>query len=202
MRKSHMKHYFPCDEEAFSSGKSFPELLRDMDLNPEYRDPNRIMKLATRKKSMSQLIWFVLCKEVDIVNKLLDKGADVNLCSELNETAIGVAVENLHGDNNPTSMEIQLFHLPSKQGPKEKTLNKQTDKKKLLPITSAVGTGRPEIVEQWLKMRADPNRRGPNDQTPLYICTCYLMTAANSKDDLADMKSMLLMPELLNSLRG
>ena len=51
-------------------------------------------------------------------------------------------------------------------------------------------------------MGADPNRRGPEDQTPLYICIYYLTTLANSKDDLADMNSMLLMPELLNSLRG
>ena len=65
-----------------------------------------------------------------------------------------------------------------------------------------MGTGRPEVVEQLLKMRADPNRRGPDDLTPLYICIFYLTTAANSNDGLADMNSMLLMPELLNSLRG
>ena len=44
MRKSHMKHYFPCDEGAFSSGKGFPVLLGDMDLNPNCRGADRIMK--------------------------------------------------------------------------------------------------------------------------------------------------------------
>ena len=64
---------------------------------------------------MPQLIWSVLYKEVDIAKKLLDKAADANLCSELNETAIGVAVENLCVDHNPTSGEIEIFDLPVKQ---------------------------------------------------------------------------------------
>ena len=98
--------------------------------------------------------------------KLLDKGADVNLCSALDETAIGVAVANLHVDNGPTSWDVEMFDLPAKPGHKEETLNKRTVKKKLLPITSAVGTGRPEVVEQLLKMGADSNRRGPDDQNP------------------------------------
>lgn len=104
MRKSRMKHYFPCDEGAFSPGKSFPVLLGDKELNPDYRCPDRIMKLgAPRKEFMPKLIRFVLCRKFDIVKKLLDKGTDVNLCSELDESAIEAAVENLHVDNNPTS---------------------------------------------------------------------------------------------------
>ena len=74
------------------------------------------MKLgAPRKKSMPQLIWSVLYKEVDVAKKLLDKGADVNLCSELNETAIGVAVENLSIDNNPAAVDIDMFDFLAKQ---------------------------------------------------------------------------------------
>ena len=151
---------------------------------------------------MPQLIWSALYKEVDFAKKLLDKGADVNLCSELDETAIGVAVENLHVDNNPAAADIEMFDLLAKQVHKKETLNKRTAKKNLLPIASAVGTGRPEVVEQLLKMGADPNRHGPEGQTPLYICIYYLTTLANSKDDLAELNSMLLMPKLLNSLRG
>ena len=151
---------------------------------------------------MPQLIWSALYKEVDVAKKLLDKGADVNLCSELDETAIGVAIENLHVDNNPAAADIEMFDLLAKQIHKKETLNKRTAKKNLLPIASAVGTGRPEVVEQLLKMGADPNRHGPEGQTPLYICIYYLTTLANSKDDLAELNSMLLMPELLNSLRG
>ena len=115
---------------------------------------------------MPQLIRFVLFEKVVIVKKLIDKGADVNLCSALDETAIGAAVENLHVDNGPTSWDVEMFDLPAKPGHKEETLNKRTVKKKLLPITSAVGTGRPEVVEQLLKMGADSNRRGPDDQNP------------------------------------
>ena len=201
--KAHMKHYFPCHEGALNSGKSGPVSLGDNEFNPDYRYPNRIMKLgAPRKKSMPQLIWSVLYKEVDVAKKLLDKGADVNLCSALNETAIGVAVENLYIDNNPTAVDIELFDLLAKQEHKAETLNKRTVKKKNLPITSAVGTGRPEVVERLLKMGADPNRRGPDGQTPLYICVFYLTTAANSKDDSADTNSMPFTRESLDSLRG
>ena len=127
--KSHMKRYFPCHEGASNSGKSGPVSLGDNEFNPDYRNPNRIMKLgAPRKKSMPQLIWSVLYKEVDIAKKLLDKGADVNLCSALNETAIGVAVENLSIDNNPTAVDIELFDLLAKQEHKAETLNKRTAK--------------------------------------------------------------------------
>ena len=164
MRKFRMKHYFPCDEGAFSPGKSFPVLLGDMDLNPDCRGPDRIMKLgAPRKEFMPKLIRFVPCREINIVKKLLDKGTGVNLCSELDESAIGAAVENLHVDNGPTSWDVELFDLPARQEHKEEALNKRTDKKKLLPITSAAGTGRPEEVEQWRKMEADPKRRDPDD---------------------------------------
>lgn len=115
-------------------------MLRDMDLNPDYRHPDRIMKLdAPRKKSMPQLVWFVHFKNVEAVRKLLDKGADVNLCSELNETAIGVAVESLQVDKFPTSVDFEMFDLLAKQEHKKETLNKRIAKKKLLPITSAVG---------------------------------------------------------------
>ena len=55
--------------------------------------------------------------------KLLDKGADVNLCSALDETAIGAAVENLHVDNNPTSVDVEMFDLLAKQEYKDETLN-------------------------------------------------------------------------------
>ena len=159
-----MKQYFPCVEGAFGPGKSFPVLLGDKELNPDYRGPDRIMKLgAPRKEFMPKLMRFVPCRKIDIVKKLLDKGTGVNLCSALDETAIGVAVENLHVDNNSISVDLEMFDLPAKPGHKEKTLNKRTAKKKLLPITSAAGSGHPEKVEQWQKMEADPKRRDPDD---------------------------------------
>ena len=63
----------------------------------------------------------------------------------------------------PYLWTIEMFGLPAKQEPKEETLNKRNARRKLLPITSAAGTGRPEEVEKWLKMEADPNRRDPDD---------------------------------------
>ena len=112
---------------------------------------------------------FVLYEKVDIVKKLLDKGADVKLCPELDETAIGVAVENLHVDNSPTSWDIERFDLPAKQEPKEETMNQRTARTKLLPITSAAGTGRLEGVEQWLKTEADQKRRDLDDPAILNL---------------------------------
>ena len=202
MWKSHMNDYFPCYKTAANSRKTGPVLLGDNDLNPDYRYPDRIMKLgASRKKSMPQLVWFVLCKKVDIVKKLLDKGANVNLCSELNETAIGVAVENLHVENNPTSLDFEMFDLIAKQEHEEKTLNNRTAKKKLLPIISAVGTGRPEVVEKLLKMGADPNRCDPYDQSPLYVCIDYIATVKKSNEDFLGMNSIPITREDLDHLR-
>lgn len=51
-------------------------------------------------------------------------------------------------------------------------------------------------------MGADPNRRGPDDQTPLYICIFYITTVSNPQDDVVDMDSMPVTRESLDSLRG
>ncbi len=202
MWKSHMNHYFPCYESSIDSRRTVPVLLSVEDFKPDYRYPNRTMKIGMPwKKSMPQLIWSVLYKEVDIVKKLLDKGADVNLCSVNNETAIGVAVENLQVDHYPTSVDFEIFQLLAKQKHEKETLNKRTVKEKLLPIMSSVGTGRTEIVEQLLKMGADPDKRGPDDQTPLYVCIFYLVIVTNLKGELPDIKSMPVSREVLDSLR-
>ena len=58
------------------------------------------------------------------------------------------------------------------------------------------------MVEQLLKMGADPNRRGPEGRTPLNICVSCLTTAASSNDDSADTNSMPFARESLDSLRG
>ena len=71
------------------------------------------MKIGSSKKSMPQLIWFVLYEKVDIVKKRLEKGADVNLCPELDESAIGVAVETCMSITVPYLRTIEMFGLPA-----------------------------------------------------------------------------------------
>ena len=82
------------------------------------------------------------------------------------------------------------------------TINTRTQKKRLLPIISAVQTGQLEIVDKTLSMGADPNGRGRTDeQTPLNVCLKLIGILKNPELSKNEQLNIPTTPEALDSIR-
>jgi len=146
-----------------------PIYLNAKELALDLKKPNKKVKLNDndklhrdknkKKQITTQLIWSTLRKDLDAVNQLLQAGADINILSDNNESALLVALQhmNLTELHEPDDRFYQtlkdLEHVP-------KTINAMTSKKHLLPLLSAVQTGRYDIVEHILHLGADINQKG------------------------------------------
>lgn len=206
---------FPGAECKQSTVARGPLVLSDpSEIKPDYRNPNRTIKIGdTWQRAMPQLVWFTLNEDVEVCRNLIQKGADVNVESEVGDTPILMALEALNvtefnedniifGGPIYRSLNDETFKLISSVLHNEKTINTRTQKKRLLPIISAVESGRFDIVEAILKMGADPNGRGKTDeQTALNVC---LKLIGILKDPELCKKSQTLKPvtpETLDSIR-
>lgn len=151
------------------SSAVLPIHLNAKELALDLKKPNKKVKLNDndklhrdknkKKKITTQLIWNTLRKDLDAINQLLKAGADINILSDNNESALLVALQhmNLTELHEPDDRFYQtlkdLEHVP-------KTINAMTSKKHLLPLLSAVQTGRYDIVEHILHLGADINQKG------------------------------------------
>lgn len=174
------------------------------EIKPDFRHPDRTIKTGeTWQRSMPQLVWFALHRNIDVCRKLIERGANVNVASEVGDTPLLMALEELNVTEVPLrSLNDELYQLIKKEQHTVKTVNTRTQKKRLLPIISAVQSGKPEIVQDLLSMGADPNGRGDTDeQTPLNVCLkliCILKKPVFFKKHQA---SMPITPEVLDSIR-
>ncbi|MGP5793856.1 hypothetical protein ACTXP0_12585 [Psychrobacter celer] len=151
------------------SSAVLPIHLNAKELALDLKKPNKKIKINNNtklhrnkgksKQVTTQLIWNTLRKELDAVNQLLQAGADINILSDNNESALLVALQhmNLTELHEPDDRFYQtlkdLEHVP-------KTINAMTSKKHLLPLLSAVQTGRYDVVEHILHLGADINQKG------------------------------------------
>lgn len=151
------------------SSAVLPIHLNAKELALDLKKPNKEVKINNNtklhrnkgksKQVTTQLIWNTLRKELDAVNQLLQAGADINILSDNNESALLVALQhmNLTELHEPDDRFYQtlkdLEHVP-------KTINAMTSKKHLLPLLSAVQTGRYDVVEHILHLGADINQKG------------------------------------------
>jgi len=150
-------------------------------VKPDFNNPNKIIKVgeggATQR--YPQLIWFLILENYAVVKRLLVCGADVNKANSVGDTSVLVAIQAL----NPTlpsssAMDERYWQLISRYPLHEKTVNTRTQKKRLTPLSAAIETGRPDIVEKLLSMGANPNQKAHATLlTPLYICISILMEA-------------------------
>lgn len=200
------KHgFFP----GFSVEKNMPRigpwLCADPDaIKPDYNRPDRERKIGdTWKKTLPQLVWFTVQENVPVVEKLLDKEATVNCASDVGDTPILMALESLNvTELPPRSLDERCFNLISQHPHASDTINKRTQKKRLLPIISAVLSGRPDVVEKVLELGADPNGRGETDeQTPLNLCLKYIGVVKDPEKYLEIQRTMPITPEVLDSIR-
>lgn len=195
---------FPGTKLPSITPRKGPLLLFDCDaIKPDFRYPDRTIKVGeTWQKSYPQIVWFSKINKVDVVKKLLKKGADVNVYSDSKDTPIIIALQAVNAFLDSSTMDDSLLRVLLEYKHKPETLNTCTSKERILPLICAVESGRVEVVQKLLEMGADPNRRGNTDeQTPLYVClTCIAKLKQPDKywqfhDDIA------LTPEILDSIR-
>lgn len=173
------------------SSAVLPIHLNAKELALDLKKPNKKVNINDntklhRNKSKSkqvttQLIWNTLRKDLDAVNQLLQAGADINILSDNNESALLVALQhmNLTELHEPDDRFYQtlkdLEYVP-------KTINAMTSKKHLLPLLSAVQTGRTDVVEHILNLGADVNQKGCSGHLDaLTTCISLIGTSKNSK---------------------
>ncbi|MGP5135262.1 hypothetical protein ACTXKV_13640 [Psychrobacter cibarius] len=168
-----------------------PVYLDAKELKLDLKNPNKNIKLNDnsklhrdknkKKQITTQLIWNTLLEDLDAVNKLLQAGADINILSDNNESALLIALQhmNLIEINEPDDSFYQILKDLSYT---PKTINAMTSKKHLLPLLSAVQTGRLEVVEHIVKLGADVNKKGGGSHLDaLTTCLFLIGTIKNSK---------------------
>lgn len=196
---------YPGTELDFKVEPIAPLTFTDPDsIRPDYRHPDRTIKIGdTRKRSMPQIVWFAHNENIEICKRLIEKGADINVKSEVGATPIIMALEAMNLTELPNrSLNQELFLLISSQPHKESIINSRTQKTRLLPIISAVQTGRFEIVDKVLSMGADPNGRGRTDeQTPLNVCLKLIGILKNPELSKNEQLNIPITPEALDSIR-
>ncbi len=199
---------FPGAECKPSTEARGPLLFLDLSkVKPDYRNPNRTIKIDGIR--MPQLVWFAKNEDVDVCRKLIEKGANINVQSEVGDTPILMALEALNVTEyefdkcgrKSRSLKDETFKLISSFQHDEKIVNTKNEQTRSLPIIWAIRSGRKDVVKAVLDMKADPSSVGKDGYTALYVC---LKLIAILKDPELCKKLQASMPvtaEALDSLR-
>lgn len=178
--------------------------LTNKEIKPDYRNPDRKIKIGHKtQKTWPQICWFILQDQFDVVEKLIEKGASVDVESSSGDTPLIMALEKL------VLMEIPYRSRDDRYWRKfllipgvDKTVNVQTHKKKLTPIIQAVNASRPDIVEKLLELGAEVDLRGEADgQTALNTCLKLIGIIKRPKKWLEIQRDHPITPELLDAFR-
>ena len=187
------------------SSAILPIHLNAKELALDLKKPNKKVKLNDnsklhrdknkKKQVTTQLIWNTLLEDLNAVNKLLQAGADINILSDNNESALLIALQymnltELHEpDDSFYKVLKDLEYAP-------KTINAVTAKKHLFTLLSAVQTGRLEVVEHILSLGVDVSQKGGSGHVDaLTMCISLIGTIKNSKQLLNQFSMMTKDPE-------
>jgi ankyrin repeat protein len=197
------KGLFPDTKTNDSPIRNGPLIVNPDAIKADYRHPDRNIKVGTTwKKTTPQLIWFCETNNIDVVNKLLKKGASVNVFSESNETPILMALMTLDKTDIQSSLDDTLYKVLIKHNHDSKTINARTDKKRLLAIIAAVKTGNPAIVKKTISMGAQVDGRGETDEkTALQACLKLMGQIKNPSGFLESQNPIADTPEALDAIR-
>ncbi len=202
---------FP-NERLFTGSEFVPEkvtqgtLFYDFskEVKPDYRNPNKKIKVDQEKrKAWPQVCWFIFMNENEVVKKLIESGATMNIKSSSGDTPLIMALENLVVPELPyRNLDDRALKLVLAAKDVEKTINKQTHKKKLIPIIQAVGSGRPDVVKIILDLGAKVDGRGESDnQTALSVCIKWIGLLRKPEGWVERQMQHPITPELLDSFR-
>lgn len=209
MYRSTLSEYFPSrfkfNDETGLEHKRIGPLHGTFDslLEPNYRSPNKKVEIGeTWQKRMPQLVYFSHMNQVDIVAKLLNKRANVNVLSDSNESALIFSLLQLDVLDPSSSMDDRLFEYLSAVRHNHDIINTKTSKKKLLPLTCAVDTGRPDIVKKIIEMGANINFRGNTDNlSGLFLVVSRIAMLKSPSAIKKKMQSHPVTPELLDTMK-
>ncbi len=178
--------------------------LTNEEVKPDYRNPNRKIKIGHKaKKTWPQICWFILQDRLDVVQKLIDKGASMDVESSSGDTPLIMALEKIAFMQVPFRSLDDRFALLVLSSPNiEKTVNQQSQKLKLTPIIQAVYACRPDIVRKLLELDAQVDLRGDTDgQTALNVCIKLIGALKRPKEWAKIQKNHPLNPEVFDAFR-
>jgi ankyrin repeat protein len=200
-----IKGFFSKSDFFQSNEGTGPILIIDeKHSKPDYQHVNRNIKVGeNRQKVFPQIVWFVHQENYPAVEKLIEKGARVDVSSSSGDTPLIMALEKLVVMEFPRrSFDDSFFNLIIEQPKVTDTINSQTQKRKLTPLLLAVRSGRPDIVEKLLSLGADSNLRGDSDnQTALNICLKLFSLCKNPNRLFESLLEQRATPEALDSFR-
>ena len=147
----------------------------------KYRHSNQKTKLgdsAIKNIKTTPLIHYVRYQDYVKIQQLLNKGADVNILSSNNDSAINCALMSL----SPTATGIKsigtarkivdlLLSEPYGSQHKTETINTSTEKLKYMPLHSAIDACEPYYVEKLLELGAESSAKATvYELSSLYYC--------------------------------
>ncbi len=203
------QHYFPSEfffdgVKPISSGtklKCGTLLLGPKEWSlkiKDWRPPASQLKNVGGKR-ITALMYFATLGKVDEVRELISMGADVNILSSSNDSALIMAIDRA----SPMVMgptNTSCFEAISALNHDKSVLNTSTDKLKLTVLGCAVNTGNPSIVKRVIEMGADPHQHFEIDQiSPLFKAVYNFQDVPGLEDFLNALESGS--PELLESIR-
>lgn len=157
---------------------------------PDYKKVNQVLKIKDchgyKFKELPQLVWFSLRGNNDAVKRLLESGADVNLLSSSEESALSIALYSMAYDEynreNPELINM-LINIPHK----EDVINKKWSKKGHFPLYLAVATGKSEYVRKILEMGANVDEWHSVNQESSLMLAMKMIQEYKDPEKLADL---------------
>ncbi len=189
--------FFP-DCELFHSDINTSGLSSINELKPDYQHPNRVYKINDFS-SKPQIMWFILKDQNSIVEKLLQKGAKVDIPSQSNETPIMLALQKMNLFTfdfiPPDEIYFNLLLEYADVQQLKSTINTISMKKRLFPLTSAIGSGRLHVVEKVLALGADINLKSTTgNETALSYCLKLIGILKNPKRHFSELFKLAEQP--------
>ncbi len=174
------------------------------EIKPDLRDPDRKIKVGESwKMRMPQLNYFLMTSNYEAVKALIERGASVNISSEVGDTPLLLALGALNLLDVPyASLDRRFYDLIVSQPVKTEFVKTRTLKKRLLPLIQAVRTGKFDIVQKVLELGADVHQRGLTDnQTALNQIIKMIGCFKSPEEFRRVMAKHPITPELLDTIR-